>query len=119
MIKVCKNCRYWCASALEHNMIGYCEGGNNKYMPEHIRVKHRTHEACSMFKPIQEAQDIIDEAYQQGRADALNQLLAEFCTVCDQEACEGGQIGSIQECETIKMMRDLAEQIKEQKDDNN
>lgn len=63
---------------------------------------------------VLDIEECYQKGYQKGREDALNQLLAEFCTVCDQEACEGGQIGSIQECETIGMMRDLAEQLKEQ-----
>lgn len=45
----------------------------------------------------------------------LNELLDKvaeifpksFCTYCNQEACEGGMVGTIQECETIRMIKDV------------
>lgn len=34
-----------------------------------------------------------------------------FCTYCNQEACEGGMVGTIQECETIRMIKDVIDGI--------
>lgn len=49
------------------------------------------------------------------RADAIEEfkknLINEFCCYCDQESCEGGMVGSVQECETIRMLRDVADGI--------
>ena len=40
-----------------------------------------------------------------------NLLLAKTCTSCNQEACNGGMVGSIQECQSIKMIRDVCEEV--------
>lgn len=34
-----------------------------------------------------------------------------FCTYCNQEACDGGMVGTIQECETIRMIKDVIDGI--------
>lgn len=47
------------------------------------------------------------------------EVLSRFCECCDQYACDGAMIGSIQECATICMLRDvctdIANELKEQK----
>lgn len=61
------------------------------------------------------------EGIKQGRADAIDEfvkaLLTEYCNYCNQIACDGGRIGSIQECASVSMlvevMKDLADQLKE------
>lgn len=40
-----------------------------------------------------------------------NNVLNEFCTYCNQEACEGGCMGSIQECAEARLLRDVMEDI--------
>lgn len=35
----------------------------------------------------------------------------EFCTYCNQEACDGGMVGTIQECQTIRMMKDVLDEV--------
>ena len=34
-----------------------------------------------------------------------------FCAYCNQEACEGGMVGSVQECQTIRMMKDVLDEV--------
>lgn len=41
-------------------------------------------------------------------------VLSQFCLYCNQEACEGGMIGTIQECQTISMLRDVLNDIQEE-----
>lgn len=41
-------------------------------------------------------------------ADRLPQA---FCQYCSQESCEGGMVGSIQECETVRMLKDVIEEL--------
>lgn len=47
--------------------------------------------------------------------------LTNFCYYCNQQACDGGMVGSLQECETIRVLRDVLEDIsdelKEKKDE--
>lgn len=33
-------------------------------------------------------------------------MITSICSSCDQEACEGGMVASIQECETIQFLKD-------------
>lgn len=57
------------------------------------------------------------------RADAIEEfkdaILAQFCARCDQEPCEGGCVGSIQQCYAaailVEVANDTAEELKEQK----
>lgn len=64
------------------------------------------------------------DGIEKGRADAIDEfaeaLPNEFCNYCNQIACDGGRIGSIQECASVTMlvdvMKDLAEELKEQKE---
>lgn len=48
-------------------------------------------------------------AYQKGREDVLDHIekymLTNICASCNQEACEGGMVASIQECETIRFLK--------------
>ena len=65
----------------------------------------------------------LDEYDKQIRADAIDEykeeVLSRFCECCDQYACDGAMIGSMQECTTICMLRDvctdIANELKEQK----
>lgn len=52
-----------------------------------------------------------DKGYEDAIFDYKEQVLLEFCTCCNQEACEGGCIGSIQECESIKTLRDVLDDV--------
>lgn len=47
------------------------------------------------------------------RKKFAKELLHSFCSYCNQEACDGGMVGSIQECTTIIMLRDVLNEIKE------
>lgn len=40
--------------------------------------------------------------------------LTNFCCYCNQQACDGGMVGSIQECETVRMLRDVLEDISDE-----
>lgn len=59
------------------------------------------------------ALDLINEHENRARHDSeLLDKVAEifpksFCTYCNQEVCEGGMVGTIQECETIRMIKDV------------
>lgn len=43
-----------------------------------------------------------------------NNVLNVFCTYCNQEACEGGCMGSIQECAEARLLRDVMEDMEEE-----
>ena len=49
------------------------------------------------------------------KADLLDKVAEifpkSFCTYCNQDACEGGMVGTIQECETIRMIKDVIDGI--------
>lgn len=49
-------------------------------------------------------------------ADLLPQA---FCQYCNQEACEGGMVGSVQECETIRMLKDVIDELEGELNENN
>jgi len=58
--------------------------------------------------------------YEIGKADAIeafkSAILSQFCARCDQEACEGGCAGSIQQCyvaaNLAEVTNDIAGQLK-------
>lgn len=56
------------------------------------------------------------QGYKEGRAsklDSYNQdVLKRFCSCCNQEACEGGMVGTIQECTTVGQLRDVLKDVK-------
>ena len=69
--------------------------------------------------------EMLGALYSEIRNDAIdefaNQLPYEYCNYCNQIACDGGRIGSIQECASVTMLvdvlKDLAEQLKENKNE--
>ena len=56
----------------------------------------------------------IDEIRAEERKMVADLLPQAFCQYCNQEACEGGMVGSIQECETIRMLKDVIEEVVEE-----
>lgn len=38
-------------------------------------------------------------------------ILSAMCTYCSQDACAGGMHGTIQECETIRLLRDVIDEM--------
>ena len=85
-----------------------------------IYVLYDDQNVCKVTK---ECIEMLLDLYQQGRADAIDEykeeVLSRFCECCDQYACDGAMIGSMQECTTICMLRDvctdIANELKEQK----
>lgn len=78
-----------------------------------------------MIRAYDDYGNVVDlvEHDKQVRADAIEEfksaILSQFCARCDQEPCEGGCVGSIQQCYTaailVEVANDTAEELKEQK----
>lgn len=59
-----------------------------------------------------------EKGSEEGKAEAIDKLKEfvpkTFCAFCSQEACEGGMLGSIQECQTISVLRDVFEDVEKE-----
>ena len=55
--------------------------------------------------------DALYKAEMKGREDAIEEMkkmiLPMYCSCCNQIACDGGQVGSIQECASVSLLRDV------------
>lgn len=56
--------------------------------------------------------DLYNRGFKSGQLNILDNILTSFCQHCNQAACEGGLVGSIQECSTIRMLRDTVDDIR-------
>ena len=81
------------------------------------------YESCNCDDCNRVLEEWLYDYEKQVRADAIDEykeeVLSRFCECCDQYACDGAMIGSMQECTTICMLRDvctdIANELKEQK----
>lgn len=67
--------------------------------------------------------DLVREVERMARADVIyeiKKLLPQaYCNNCDQTSCDGGRVGSIQECTSVRLLIDtlfeLEDELKEKK----
>lgn len=90
-----------------------------KFKSDNVEQEHR------MVLDLILEHEQMEEHDKKVREDTIdefkNAILSQFCACCDQEACEGGCAGSIQQCyvaaNLAEVANDTAEELKEEKDD--
>lgn len=104
----CLHCARWkkkdgieCHCDLTDKYLGYLDVMNEDNDCEHWEKETKWENERKHDEEVRAK--VIDEY--------KNNVLNEFCTYCNQEACEGGCMGSIQECATIRLLRDVMEDM--------
>ena len=82
---------------------------------------YRTRHGCKKWEC--DGTTTLDDYTKQVKTEAFDEykdrLLTEFCSYCNQDACEGGMVGTIQECDSIRLLRDVSEDLAEQLKEKN